>query len=235
MSYCVHCGVELDRWETKCPLCQTPVIDPWQDKNSAPPSERNLLSEQPEKTFNKRLFVLLVGVLLLIPLVTVVIINLATTHTLTWALYVLGSEICFWSILVLPLNCSGRSPYLYVAIDTAVVALLLFMIYLENSATNWFLPLALPITLLSGLVVSLIVMIWRSDRTVKLRKTGWSVWVIACFLIALDITVTHYLINAIQLTWAWYAALPLQIISIVLLSVSYSARACDWLRKNLFM
>ncbi len=235
MSYCVHCGVELDSSEKRCPLCRTPVIDPWQDQNAALPSEKPLLSEQPEKTFNKRLFVLLVGLLLLIPLITVVIVNLATTHTLTWALYVLGSEICFWAIFVLPVSRSGKPPYLYIAVDTVVVTFLLCMIFLENRAADWFLPLALPVTLLSGLAVSLLFVIWRSGKTGKIRKTGWSVWVIACFLIALDLTITHYLRNALALTWSWYAAFPLLVISIVLLAVSYNKRICEWLRKNLFM
>lgn len=202
-------------------------------KNAVPPPD--LPSEQPQKTINKRLFVLLIGLLLLIPLITVVIVNLATTHTLTWALYVLGSEICFWTIVILPLNRAGKSPYLYIAVDTVVIELLLFMIWLENNETNWFLPLALPITLLSGIAVSLFFMIWRIRRTLKISKTGWSVWVIACFLIALDLTITHYLNNVFALTWSWYAAFPLLVISIVLLAVSYNKRACEWLRKNLFM
>ena len=28
MSYCVNCGVELDRSAKACPLCNTPVINP---------------------------------------------------------------------------------------------------------------------------------------------------------------------------------------------------------------
>lgn len=225
MSYCVHCGVELDARETKCPLCQTPVIDPWKDKSAELLSDRNLSSEQPERKFNKRLFVLLVGVLLMIPLIAVVITNLVTAHNLTWALYVLGSELCFWTVLILPLSWSGKSPYLYIIVDTLAVVLTLFIIYLENNETDWFLPLALPITLLSGLAVSLIVMIARRKKTGKLRKTGWSVWVIACFLLALDLTIMHYVSQALKLTWSWYAAIPLLIISVVLLGVSCSRRA----------
>lgn len=233
MSYCVHCGVELDDWAKECPLCRTPVIDLRRDKNVAPPPD--LPSEQPKKTINRRLFVLLTGVLLLIPLVTVVIVNLATTHTLTWALYVLGSEICLWTIVILPLNRAGRSPYLYLALDTLVVALLLFMIWLENDESGWYLPLALPITLLSGISVGLIFMIWSFRGMLKIRKTGWSVWVIACLLIALDLTIMHYVKNAFALTWSWYAAFPLLVIGVVLLAVSFSKRACAWLRKNLFI
>lgn len=235
MSYCVHCGVELDSWETKCPLCQTPVIDPRAFHQPERPQEADLLTEQPQKKINKRLLVLLIGLLLLIPLTVVVIINLAITHTLTWALYVLGSELCFWTIFVLPFSRSGKSPYLYVAADTIVIALLLLMIFLENSETGWFLPLALPITLLSGVGVLLHVLIWRRKRVGKLRKSGWGVFVIACLLIALDLTITHYLSNTFDLTWAWYAAFPLLIISIVLLAVSYNKRACEWLRRNLFI
>lgn len=28
MSYCVHCGVELEENLKQCPLCNTPVYDP---------------------------------------------------------------------------------------------------------------------------------------------------------------------------------------------------------------
>lgn len=235
MSYCVHCGVELDDREKRCPLCQTPVIDPWKEKNADPPSDMTLSSEQPQKRINRRLLVVLIGLLLLIPLIVVVIINLATTHTLTWALYVLGSEICFWTIFVLPLNCTGKTPYLYVAVDTLVTALLLLMIYLENSGTDWFLPLALPITLLTGIGVLLHAVIWRQKRIGRIRKSGWGVWVISFFLIGVDIIITHYLQRRIDLTWSWYAAFPLLIISIILLAVSYSKRASEWLRRNLFV
>ena len=30
MSYCVHCGVELDATASFCPLCHTRVLDPGQ-------------------------------------------------------------------------------------------------------------------------------------------------------------------------------------------------------------
>ena len=28
MSYCVNCGVQLDKTAKRCPLCNTPVINP---------------------------------------------------------------------------------------------------------------------------------------------------------------------------------------------------------------
>lgn len=39
MSYCVNCGVELEVSLQKCPLCNTPVINPnalHQAKNTSP-------------------------------------------------------------------------------------------------------------------------------------------------------------------------------------------------------
>ena len=37
MSYCVHCGVELDPTASFCPLCHTPVADPRQPVDTASP------------------------------------------------------------------------------------------------------------------------------------------------------------------------------------------------------
>lgn len=33
MSYCVNCGVELEKGCPACPLCDTPVINPREKKN----------------------------------------------------------------------------------------------------------------------------------------------------------------------------------------------------------
>ena len=35
MSYCVHCGVELDATASFCPLCHTRVLDPGQPVDTA--------------------------------------------------------------------------------------------------------------------------------------------------------------------------------------------------------
>lgn len=37
MSYCVHCGVELDPTASFCPLCHTPVADPRQPVDTDSP------------------------------------------------------------------------------------------------------------------------------------------------------------------------------------------------------
>ena len=37
MSYCVHCGVELDATASFCPLCHTRVLDPGQPVDTASP------------------------------------------------------------------------------------------------------------------------------------------------------------------------------------------------------
>ena len=37
MSYCVHCGVELDATASFCPLCHTRVLDPGQPVDTVSP------------------------------------------------------------------------------------------------------------------------------------------------------------------------------------------------------
>ncbi len=39
MSYCVHCGVKLAPSEARCPLCQTPVVDPVTPYDPSVPKE----------------------------------------------------------------------------------------------------------------------------------------------------------------------------------------------------
>ena len=40
MSYCVNCGVELEKSEKKCPLCGVEVINPAQPPEDKEPRQR---------------------------------------------------------------------------------------------------------------------------------------------------------------------------------------------------
>ena len=40
MSYCVNCGVELDKTCSVCPLCNTKVINPNQPVNTVSPKPK---------------------------------------------------------------------------------------------------------------------------------------------------------------------------------------------------
>ena len=64
MSYCVHCGVQLAPSEARCPLCQTPVVDPAAPYDPALPREFPVRSREQRLEINPWTTLALAAVLL---------------------------------------------------------------------------------------------------------------------------------------------------------------------------
>ena len=52
MSYCVNCGVELEKSEKKCPLCGVEVINPAQPPEDKEPRQRPYPNRREELSMN---------------------------------------------------------------------------------------------------------------------------------------------------------------------------------------
>ena len=147
MSYCVNCGVELAESSNKCPLCDTPVINPniLNSGNAAPAfPERIVIPKSTNNRFNAIIF----SILLLIPNIVCVITNLLFTPDMLWSVYVSSSSAMFWFLFVFPFIMKSKRKYLTIAIDAIATALYIFIFYYYNSAqTGWFWQVAVPIDL----------------------------------------------------------------------------------------
>ncbi len=163
MSYCVNCGVELEKSARRCPLCGTPVINPVQPPADEPPAyPENIFI--PKKT-RSRYAAFMVTMVLLIPNLVCAIINLFYPHTGHWAVYVVSSSVLLWIFCVLPVFIK-RNAYLLLGVDTAAALLFTFIMSVFHGR-DWFLRIALPAIL--GLAVMLGIMIYWISR----KKREW--------------------------------------------------------------
>ena len=100
MSYCVHCGVELDPTAEFCPLCHTPVQNPVQpvDRESPKPfpTER-----QEVPLAAKWELAVLISAMLASAAVCCGILNIFLRAGL-WSLYIIGAAVMLWIFLVPP-------------------------------------------------------------------------------------------------------------------------------------
>ena len=94
MAYCVNCGVKLEETLTKCPLCNTPVYHPQEEKTEKKvppyPSERGTV----EKVKRTDLAILLI-VLFGSTAVGCGLLNLFVYKGSLWSLYVIGACLVF--------------------------------------------------------------------------------------------------------------------------------------------
>ena len=87
MAYCVHCGVKLGAGEKRCPLCHTVSIDPHESKTDAPQPLYPIHTPQQLMTRSKRYFLILFGILLLVPALLCLVIDLLIGGGITWSIY----------------------------------------------------------------------------------------------------------------------------------------------------
>lgn len=233
MSYCVHCGVELADYETKCPLCETPVVDPARPIASGDPPFPDRIEEG--RKINKHFVVSLVSTVMLIPFIVTTLIDVILSVGMSWSAYVLGAEALFWLAFVLPFQSRGTSPYLFCCIDTAATALYVLLIAVIEGGRPWYVPLALPLIIAAGLETVVITAIYRSARIGKLTKAGLALISVSFYPLAVDVVLTHYTYGSFLPRWSWYASLPLFVLGLTVVILSASRRFRAWLRKKMFI
>ena len=152
MSYCVNCGVELDKTAAFCPLCHTPVQNPNQpvDQDSPKPFPTERKEVPPASKF--QLAVLLSTVLASVG-VCCGVLNLFLRTQRTWSLYVIGAAIMLWIWLVPPLLHHQKHTFrLQLLADIMAIAIYVSLIAVDLGEWGWYWHLALPIILLLGAV-----------------------------------------------------------------------------------
>ena len=233
LSYCVHCGVELADYETKCPLCETPVVDPSRPIASGEAPFPDRIEEG--RKINKHFIVTLVSIVMLIPFIVTTLIDVTLSAGMSWSAYVLGAEALFWLAFVLPFQSRGTSPYLFCFIDTAATALYVLLIAVIEGGRRWYVPLALPLILAAGLEAVVMTAIYRSARIGKLTKAGLAFLAISFYPLIVDIAVAHYSYGSFLPRWSWYASVPLFVFGLTVVILSMNRRFRVWLRKKMFI
>ena len=88
MSYCVNCGVELEKSEKNCPLCGVEVINParpYDDKAVRPYPKR---LDPINARINRQFIASVLSICMAFPAVLCLAINLSLNGSLSWSLYV---------------------------------------------------------------------------------------------------------------------------------------------------
>ena len=235
MSYCVQCGVELSSGEEACPLCQTVVVNPNQQRIEP---EGRPYSTRVESVVNKadRKFAFtLASELLLIPVVISIISNMLVQKYISWSLYVAGGALIIFVASLVPLLFKKPKPYLFWALNSVTLIMFIAMVSYETADLRWFLPLGLPLCL--AVSVTALLMIWALQRvsghvfyrlTVILALAGM-------LAVPVNAIISVYLGTRPLLTWALFVVAPSIILAVVFFSFERRKKVRDEIRKRLFV
>ncbi|MEA5051148.1 MAG: zinc ribbon domain-containing protein [Oscillospiraceae bacterium] len=234
MSYCVNCGVELADSEKECPLCGTEVVNPrakWKDDERRPYPTR---IDAVVRKVNRKFVVLLICALMLIPIVIPVLTDMLFNRGITWSAYVVGADVCLFFLCVFPFLYEVPRPYLYLAIDTAVLVGYIALIA-YNSGGGWFLPLGLPLMLCLCATVSAFIFVIRRSRLSGLKKAAILFGVAAAACVVIDCTISRFAGAEHPVLWSLFVVGSNIVFSAIMLILDKRKELRDEILRRLFI
>ena len=210
MSYCVNCGVELDKTLTRCPLCDCPVINPMELINQTGPrgnSPYPVKLDMVDNAAERRFTALILSILFLLPTLICLAIELVYYHTVTWSLIVLGSAALLWIWSVVPFLTKRLSaPWLLLIDGICLCGYLKLLEYGVNG--GWFMTIALPVCLyLTVLTVALVVL--KRNGTLKGLYLYSAIFCsVGGLCVLIELCSRIYSSIGLGMSWSWFAVIP---------------------------
>ena len=234
MSYCVNCGVELEKSEKYCPLCHVEVKNPkvpWQEPLERPyPKHLETLV----KRMDRHYFATLSALILTIPILITIIYDFLSGGGLTWSTYIVGVAAMLFVFIVFPFYFKRYHTVIFLSADCAAV--LLFLLFIEKmNGGEWFLGLGLPITVAASICIIVLAMLFtKKKRLMLLVKTASILIATGIFVLCVELIVNMNLFGAPVLRWSFYAFVPCLILSVMAFILEHRKNFKEGIRRRLF-
>ncbi len=232
MSYCVNCGVELERSLKVCPLCNTPVINPNEPDKDTSPSPYPSNKGQVESVKRKDLGIL-TSVVLTATAVTCLLLNLLIFNSLLWSLIVIGSCLCLF-VFTFPAIFYSRMPvWAMLLADGAAVAVFLYLITFVTGTDAWFWQLGLPIVALITVFAEVFPLSGQFFHYTILSSALCLFIEMPAFCVALELLIRHSLKQPYYITWSAIVLTVCIIIDFALITILTKKRLRSEVRRRL--
>lgn len=232
MSYCVNCGVELEKGRKECPLCNTPVINPKelgvQPKQPAFPREKGQVEVVKRKDMG-----VLISIVAVATSVTCGILNLLVYDSSRWSIAIIGACALLWVMLIPAVIYTKLPVYVYLLLDGLMVAVYLYMITFVTGNDSWFWGLALPITGLVTLLVEIFALCIRKLPVSFLTTALYIFTGIGLLCSGLEVLIDRYLFGKISLTWSAVVLTVCVIIDATIITLLSKKRFRNAVRRRL--
>lgn len=220
MSYCVNCGVELDKSLKKCPLCSTAVINPNDIDEDIPVTTYPVEEISKVVRQMKKLVGIFITVIFSVILILCPLCNYIISDRITWSKYVILSVMFLWCCVVPPIIIEKKNFIKSVFIDfVSACVYLSLMNYFTTPNVNWFMNISLPILLyLIGEVVLLYSLARKKIKVLYIVSTGFVLSGIFCVM-------TEYFISKFRfgsINFVWSVPVLVSCVGIALLLVIIS-------------
>lgn len=232
MSYCVNCGVELDKTCSVCPLCNTRVINPSMpvdtDSPGPYPSSRGTVDDG-----LRRDTTILVTVTMATTAVVCGLLNLAIFSHTHWSFYVIGVCAVLW-ICCLPLFFPTRLViHTSLLLDGLGVAMYFGIIAWLHPGNGWYTAIALPLIALGTVMVEIFVFWLRHPRGSILVQASIFIAEIGIFTASIELLLHHYRQRPLLLSWSAVVLTCCAIIDATLITILRRSHLREAIRRRM--
>ena len=238
MSYCVNCGVELEKSLSQCPLCNTPVMNPRQMKIVPKSEEVKFPSPFPEEkgqieNVNRTDMAILLTTFVVATAVICGLLNLLVFKTVPWSLAIIGGCILLWAILIPVVIYANQSVYVSIALDGCAMAVYLFLLTYLTQSKVWFWELGLPIVILVTILLELFVLCLRKLPKSFLGTALYAVTAVALLCLGLESLIDLFVAESVMIGWSAIVATVCEILDITILTLLSRKRLRNEVRRRL--
>ena len=226
--YCVKCGVKLQEGTDKCPLCGTPVWNPEGKKKENTYPER-LPMHYMESTMP---IAVVATVICLMAVLVLLAVCLNLYGTLAWGGYAIFGIMLFYVLFFLPLWFRKPPIEAIVPIDHLAIGLFLLFVCLKTGG-KWFLSFAMPIVLVSCLVLTAAVCLIKHIKKGRLFIFGGLFIFMGCLTMLVEFF-QHITFKSAMFRWSLYSLTGFGILGIFLIIVGMVPSLQNSLKRRFF-
>lgn len=232
MSYCVNCGVKLESSTKKCPLCNTPVINPNELEKEILanpfPKDKGQLEKVKRKDWG-----MLLTVVLSATAFSSGILNALVFRGNMWSLLIIGVCILIWVLAIPTVIYTKISVYFSLFFDGFAVAIYLFMISYITPSKHWFFILGLPITALVTLLAVIMAVLCKKVSTSFLAIALYIFIETPILCIGIELLIRVFLAATLRITWSAVVFTACTVIDIALITIISKKRLRNAVRQRL--
>lgn len=232
MSYCVNCGVELEKGCPECPLCDTPVINP-REKTS-----ENDKFVYPEtiiipKSLSKKYWVFLISMIMLIPNLVMLILNafIFENHVVP---FISGGFAVAWIWFLFPLLWKKIMPMLILGIDALALLTYLYAFEAFVGSSGWFAFVALPVVIILWALGNGFILLFKKTKRKSIR-TAAVLGAINIISFVAEICASTFFLGKLQITISLVITACCLSLMIFFIVLAKSKRLDAWVSRKFFM
>lgn len=232
MSYCVNCGVELEKGCPECPLCDTPVINP-REKNAS--AEKSVYPENINipKSLSKKYWVFVLSLVMLIPNLVLIILNFLIFDS--WVVkYIVGGFCVAWIWFLFPFLWKKQIPVISLGIDAIALLAYLNMFRIYGDDNGWFNSIVLPVVIVLWAICNLFIFWLKKPRSKSLIAIAL-LGAINVMSFVIEICMNMFYYGKLQFVISLVVTACCVSLMIFFAALEKSRRLKAWVRRKFFM